>query len=57
MSEAIGAAAIPSATADCPDAIPTATASANRNRDEDSSRTRPPYSPKRWWPARNPRAK
>ena len=56
-SDTKGAAAMPIATADCPSAIPTITASAKQTRDVASRRTRPPYSAKRWWPARKPRAK
>ena len=41
-SDTNGAAAIPSATTDCPDAIPTATASANSSREVASISTRPP---------------
>ena len=41
-SETSGAAAMPSATTPCPDAMPTATASANRQREQDSSSTSPP---------------
>ena len=41
-SDTIGAAAIPSATADCPSAIPIATASANRQRELASISTSPP---------------
>ena len=41
-SETNGATAIPSATALCPEAIPTATASANRNLEVDSRNTSPP---------------
>ena len=41
-SETIGAATMPSATADWPSAIPIATASANRQRELASIRTSPP---------------
>ncbi len=41
-SETNGAAAMPSATAVCPSAIPTATASANSSRDVASRKTSPP---------------
>ena len=56
-SDAIGAAAMPSATTDCPSASPTATTSANMTRDRASISTSAPYRPKRRWPARKPRAK
>ncbi len=52
-----GAATIPSATAVCPLAIPTATARANDIRAVDSASSRAPYRPKRRLPARKPRAK
>ena len=41
-SEASGAARMPSATADCPWARPTATATGKQKRDTDSKSTRPP---------------
>ncbi len=56
-SETSGAAAMPSATALWPLAIPTATASAKQRRESDSISTSPPNSPKRWCPASQPRAK
>ena len=56
-SDTIGAATMPSATTDWPEAIPTATARANSTREEASISTSPPYRPKRCEPARNPRAK
>ncbi len=56
-SETNGAAAIPSATAVCPLAMPTATASAKQMRETDSISTSPPYSAKRSCPASQPRAK
>ena len=42
VSDTIGAAAMPSATAAWPSATPTVTASANRKRDTDSISTSPP---------------
>ena len=51
-SDASGAARMPSATADCPDAMPSATATGKQKRDTDSNSTRPPYSPNHWCPAR-----
>ena len=54
---AIGAASMPNATASCPSLMPTATATANEQRVVASSSTRSPYAPKRWCPARKPRAK
>ena len=56
-NENSGAAAIPSATTDWPFAIPTAATTANATRDSASRSTSSPYSPNRWCPARNPRAK
>ena len=56
-SETNGAAAMPSATAVWPLAMPIATAIAKLMRETDSISTSPPNRPKRWWPASQPRAK
>ncbi len=56
-SDANGPAAIPIATAVCPDVTPTTTANAKQTRAIASMKTSAPYSSKRWWPARKPRAK
>ena len=51
-----GAATIPSAIADWPEAMPSATASANAARDADSQISSAASSPNRRLPARKPRA-